>query len=54
MHLIRVRILLVCGRFELCYCTKTPFECFHFTLLPRCNGYEVGVVVATNYVSRSN
>jgi len=53
MLLIWVRIL-VCGRFELCYCTKTPFECFHFTLLPLCNGYEVGVVVATNYVSRSN
>ena len=41
MFLIRVRIL-VCGGFELCYCTKKPFECFDFTLLPLCNGYEVG------------
>jgi hypothetical protein len=33
MLLIRVRIL-VCSRFELCYCTKMSFECFDFTLLP--------------------
>jgi len=33
MLLIRVRIL-VCSRFELCYCTKMSFQCFDFTLLP--------------------
>jgi hypothetical protein len=48
--MVLIRVGQVCGRFELCYCTRMPFECFDLTLLPLCNGYEGAVVAICSYL----